>query len=315
MQLIRSRNEVGGGRTRPHGPTAQRFLSCALPRVEFCSTSSRWPRSPRRAPPRRHRPANHENGGFWARWFRRSDHSKSEQPHWLTPLATTTPRLEQELRYDVNWSQARPGGPYTETYGNTKGLELIPVEHVEIIAAVPAYVVHDNPGGKEWLGRLPAPREVPPALRERRARQLHPHRLPQLDLSLGHERQRPAQGDHHAHARLRKGVGRLRHPGNDSAPRSRQVSRRRSAGLTRGITRSSCTRFRSIWPEIEINQSWFSGGRNDGKEQTFVTPGVVVGRTRITDRVGFTFGAGVQIAVSRFHTSNHNIILSMRAPF
>ena len=36
--------------------------------------------------------------GFWTHWFDRSDHSKSDQPHWVTPLATTTPRLEQEVR-------------------------------------------------------------------------------------------------------------------------------------------------------------------------------------------------------------------------
>jgi hypothetical protein len=41
----------------------------------------------------------------------------------------------------------------------------------------------------------------------------------------------------------------------------------------------------------------------------------VIGRMHITDRVGFTFCAGVQMAVSTFHTSDHNIIFSMRAPF
>jgi hypothetical protein len=31
--------------------------------------------------------------------------------------------------------------------------------------------------------------------------------------------------------------------------------------------------------------------------------------------VGFTFGGGYQIATTRFHTSNHNAILSIRFPF
>jgi hypothetical protein len=70
-----------------------------------------------------------------------------------------------------------------------------------------------------------------------------------------------------------------------------------------------------LWPELEVNQSWFSGGKNDGKEQTFLTPGVVLGRTALTDRLGLTVGAGVQIAVSQFHTSDHNIIFSLRFPF
>jgi hypothetical protein len=63
------------------------------------------------------------------------------------------------------------------------------------------------------------------------------------------------------------------------------------------------------------SRTWFSGGKNDGKEQPFVTPGIVFGRTRLTDHVGLTVGAGVQIAVSQFHTNNHNIILSARLPF
>jgi hypothetical protein len=69
------------------------------------------------------------------------------------------------------------------------------------------------------------------------------------------------------------------------------------------------------WPEVELNQSWFSGGANAGKKETFVTPGLVVGSTPISERVGFTLGAGVQMAVSRFHTANHVIIVSARFPF
>lgn len=38
--------------------------------------------------------------GYFADWFARVDKTKDEQPHWVTPLATTTPRLEEEYRYD-----------------------------------------------------------------------------------------------------------------------------------------------------------------------------------------------------------------------
>ena len=55
-----------------------------------------------------------DRDGFRARWFKRSDHSKAGQPHWITPLATTIPRLEQEFRYYVNWWQPRPRGPCKE---------------------------------------------------------------------------------------------------------------------------------------------------------------------------------------------------------
>src|SRR2546423_11367210 len=91
--------------------------------------------------------------GYWARWFERSDRSKAEQPHWLTPLATTTPRLEQEFRYDVIW-QATPNGPTTVNYGSGKGLELIPFDRVEIIVGVPPYLVHHQPAVEDGSGDL-----------------------------------------------------------------------------------------------------------------------------------------------------------------
>ncbi len=175
---------------------------------------------------------------FWAHWFDRSDRSKSEQPHWVTPLATTTPRLEQEVRYDLVW-QRRPDGSTLENSGNSKGLELIPAEKVKVILGVPAYVVHD---------------------------------------------QAPA----------RNGFADWRVLWNNAL---------------------QYQLFRRLWPEVEINTTFFQQGKNDGQQQTFVTPGLVVGRLPLTDRLGLTIGAGIQLAVSRFRTTTHNAVLSVRLPF
>jgi hypothetical protein len=43
------------------------------------------------------------------RWFRRSDRAKADQPHWMTPLVTITPRLEQEFRTDFVAEQTSAG--------------------------------------------------------------------------------------------------------------------------------------------------------------------------------------------------------------
>lgn len=72
---------------------------------------------------------------------------------------------------------------------------------------------------------------------------------------------------------------------------------------------------RKFWPEVELNSSFFQDGKNDGRKQTFVTPGLVIGRLDLTKRVGLTFGGGYQIAATRFHTTNHNAIFSIRLPF
>jgi hypothetical protein len=39
-------------------------------------------------------PAAASLDGFWSDWLQRSGQAKADQPHWMTPLATVTPRLE-----------------------------------------------------------------------------------------------------------------------------------------------------------------------------------------------------------------------------
>ena len=72
---------------------------------------------------------------------------------------------------------------------------------------------------------------------------------------------------------------------------------------------------RRLWPEVEVNATFFRDGKNDGKKQVLITSGLVVGRIPLTSRLGLTLGAGLQNAVSEFHTTEHNFILSIRLPF
>jgi hypothetical protein len=60
-----------------------------------------------------------------------------------TPLATTTPRREQEFRYDVQ-TQPHNSGLVTKQFGISKGLEIIPAQRWEVILAVPPYI-ENNP--------------------------------------------------------------------------------------------------------------------------------------------------------------------------
>ena len=73
--------------------------------------------------------------------------------------------------------------------------------------------------------------------------------------------------------------------------------------------------WRRLWPELEVNGTFFQDGKNDGKTQVLVTPGLVVGRLPLSRRVALTIGAGLQVAVSQFRASTHNVILSVRLPF
>jgi hypothetical protein len=57
---------------------------------------------------------------YFLDWFPRVTRIQSEQPHWVTPIVTVTPRLEEEFRYDQFW-QANPYGQATDNFGGGKG--------------------------------------------------------------------------------------------------------------------------------------------------------------------------------------------------
>jgi hypothetical protein len=69
-----------------------------------------------------------------------------------------------------------------------------------------------------------------------------------------------------------------------------------------------------LWPELEINVNAYSGGPNDGKKQVFLTPGLLIGRFKLTKSSGLTFGIGMQIAASQYHAYNHSLLFSVRFP-
>jgi len=93
----------------------------------------------------------HAQDGLFSNWFDRSDQAKSDQPHWMTPLFTVTPRLEQEFRTDF-LVEPMPTGDDLVNFDNSKGLELIPCERVEVIFNVPPYLEHNNPKIHDGFG-------------------------------------------------------------------------------------------------------------------------------------------------------------------
>jgi hypothetical protein len=259
-------------------------------------------------------PSNPKSSSFWARWFERSDQAKAEQPHWITPLATTTPRLEQEFRYDVLWQQARPGVPYTTNIGNNKGLELIPYHKVEVIIGVPPYIVHHNAavqdgfGDFRWLVKY----------RLLAANEEHGNYIVTafMDMSLPTGSGTNGQSNAVVSPTLAygKGFGQFAMQGTIAAalPTGNEPQIGRTYVWNNAFQYHV---FHRMWPEVEVNTAFFEDGKNAGKRQVFITPGLVVGRIPLTHRIGLTLGAGVQIAATEFHTSAHNVILSMRLPF
>src|SRR6266576_5891867 len=85
--------------------------------------------------------------GFIASWLAMVGRTQDEQPHWITPLATGTPRLEQEIRLDM-LSQALPNHGHLDNYGAGKGLDLVVAENIQITLGIPPYEIRDSNAGK-----------------------------------------------------------------------------------------------------------------------------------------------------------------------
>jgi hypothetical protein len=69
-----------------------------------------------------------------------------------------------------------------------------------------------------------------------------------------------------------------------------------------------------LWPELEVNAMGYKGGPLDGTRQTFLTPGLFVGRLPMNRNMGLTFGVGMQIATTSYHTYNRSLLFSLRIP-
>jgi len=259
--------------------------------------------------------------GYFAHWYDRVDAAQASQPGWITPLATTTPRLEEEFRYDQN-RQTLANGSTVDVYGAGKGLELIPTELTEIIIAVPPYQVRRGVGPvsgvNDWPGILLKYRLLSANRKNgdyivtvfaqygipTGALVLTSHNhvfTPTLAAGKGF-------GDFDLQATVGEAI-----PTHDNS----RAGRMRLGNLTAQFHLGKV-----FWPELELNGTGWHGGSRDGRSQAFLTAGLVLGRFPIGGRSKLIVGAGYQAPLSEKYarapatpTFSHNWILSGRVTF
>ncbi|HEY1677847.1 MAG TPA: hypothetical protein VGG04_09085 [Candidatus Sulfotelmatobacter sp.] len=250
---------------------------------------------------------------YFSNWFQRVNKTQAEQPHWVTPVATTTPRLEEEFRYDQIW-QVNNEGVATDNYDGGKGLELIPFEKVEVIFNAAPYLVHHNPAVADGLG------DVAFLVKYRLLASNEEHGNYILTAFLGWSLPTGSHTNGALHAvitpTLAYGKGFRHFDEQGTFGIGLPVADTDLVGRTYAWNNAfQYHLLKKLWPEVELNSTFFQDGKNDGKKQNFVTPGLVLGRFHLAGRLGLTLGGGFQIATTHFHTSNHNGILSIRFPF
>ncbi|MGH7906574.1 MAG: hypothetical protein ACREP6_08080 [Candidatus Binataceae bacterium] len=252
---------------------------------------------------------------YFATWFDRVNHTQAEQPHWITPLVTVTPRLEEEFRYDQIW-QTQPVGRSITNYGGSKGLELIPFEHIETILGVPGYISHGGKprGANGWADWTFLLKYRLLAANEESGNYI-------LTLFMGISAPTGDDPNSTRHAVYSPQLAFGKGWGNFDFQSTVGVALP-NGGLKRlGMPVAYNTAFQYhipeflAWPELEVNYTWWPNGEREGKSQVFLTPGIVFGRLPIWRRLGLTFGVGYQVAVTDDPQYNNGVILSIRTPF
>ena len=264
------------------------------------------------------------SGDFFSDWFARVEQAQSTQPHWMTPLVTVTPRLEQEFRYDQYW-ESRGNGSQLDIFDSGKGLELIPTTTNEVLLNLPAYQekVHVAQPVSGWLD----------------------------DQFLVVKQRLLSADEQSGNYILSAFLGVTAPTGSSAFTNDTWIVTPTIAGgmgwgdfdiqATTGVAipfRNQSTLgtsvatnvafqyhlFEYLWPEFEVNNTWWTNGKErGGKDQVLLTPGLILGRFVIHDRIKAIIGGGYQFAVAPKYVDtteqtpayNHAAILTARLTF
>ncbi|MBU6206875.1 MAG: hypothetical protein KGQ42_04245 [Alphaproteobacteria bacterium] len=259
---------------------------------------------------------------FLDRWQERVHRAQESQPQWITPIATVTPRLEQEFRFDMGF-QAAADGTHLANYGSGKGLELIPTTSNEVIFNLPSYENRTDVKPAQGFG------DDPVLLIKQRlisANEVQGNYIVSTFLGV----QAPSGNTpftNHAWSvtpTLAAGKGWGQFDVQATVGVSFPLSRESVIG-TSMLTNIAFQYHLSeiFWPEFEINSThWFDGPRS-GKTQIYLTPGVILGRFALTQHTKAIMGIGYQFVVAPPVTTapvltplyNHQLIMTFRIAF
>jgi hypothetical protein len=233
---------------------------------------------------------------FFAHWSDRVDQARATQPHWETPLATSTPRLTQEVVGNILLERLGNGADLYN-FGGGKGLDLIPTVTNQISFYTPPYEVRTEPDAAHGIGDWPF--------------FLIKQRLVSANEENGNyiitafvSGQAPI-GDkpftNNAYVvtptlAAGKGWGRFNIQASFAVPVPLEFEEKIGTQLASNVTLQYHL-WKYFWPEFEFNDTYWFDGERGGKDQLFVTPGIIFGPFPMSQRVKLNFGVGYQVAI------------------
>ena len=254
---------------------------------------------------------------FFTKWQDRVRKTSAQQPGWAVPVVTPTSGIVQLARIDVlhQWTSTETS---TWNYGNSKGFNFIPYYKTEIDVNLPPYIQHNTPKAIDGAGDFSMVLKYRPFAGGAESGNYSTSFQVAATGATGSYKNGTARTTINPTLNLGKGFGRF--DIQSSLGGTLPVGSVHTIGRT--IVWNTVAQYqvgKIFWPEVEVNSSYFHLGANDGKNQTFVTPGLMVSRIKLRkdprDRLGLVFGGGMQIATSTYHAYNHGLVLTGRITF
>jgi hypothetical protein len=254
---------------------------------------------------------------FFQSWENRVRATSAKQPGWPVPVVAPSSEIVQLARVDFV-RQYTSTHTLTWNYDNGKGVNLIPFARTEFDINLPPYIEHNTPKVKDGAGDVAFVMKYRPFA----ANESHGNYSTAVQVAFS-----VPTGSYKNGAAVStitptivggKGFGKFDIQSAIGAVLP--TSSAQTIGQT--VSWNSVAQYKVgsyLWPEVEVNSSFYHQGANDGKNQTFVTPGLMVSKIKFCqdpkNRLGLVFGAGMQIATSHFHTYNHGLVSTARITF
>lgn len=255
-------------------------------------------------------------GNFYARWSAQTNAIQSKQPAWPPPLATTYVELFQVVRVDF-LRQIAPKGTYTWNIDNSKCVSFITPGNLEFDIDLPPYIKHNTTAVDGWGDfSFLAKYRIASGNARHGTYALSVWAL--TTVPTGQAKNGSTNASVQPNLGFGKGFGNFDVQSTIGATLPTGNPATNASG--RPVIWNTAAQWRLhkiFWPELESNATFYKGGSNDGKTQEFITPGILIGKCALhpgdkQSRPGLTFGGGMQIAASQFHSYNHELILTAR---
>jgi hypothetical protein len=254
---------------------------------------------------------------FTAQWEQRASQAQAKQPAWPPPLVTTSVGLIQVARTDFI-RQTASNLSTTWNFDGGKGLNLIPLSRAEVDINLPPYFAHSAPAVLDGAGDLSFLLKYRCLAGGAERGNYVMSAFLSSTIPTGSHKNGSLDATVSPNVGFGKGLGRF----DVQSTLGASLPVADTLKLGRAILWNTALQARIaglLWPEVEFNSTIYKGGANDGKVQVFATPGLLVAREirpgQTRSRLAVCAGAGEQVAISSFHSYNHEIAVTTRLLF